>query len=258
MRDAQPAGSRRLHEPSSRSVAMRAASSGVRRAPHSAAGSMPSASRSPISRNSSAHFLAREHVIGDDAMPVRSRRASAKLPAAFRSRSRGGAPSISSRPCAPGTDAGIFVRRASRRDCAGIRRRAAHGWKSHRPAGRARRRPPASCRRVRARHPRREFSSLPAGMQRRERRVRLDGQLIERQMLGRFGERPLKLDSPSLAASAAAAHRSDRTSSARRRRARSATASSASRAVCRRPSSASARSSSACTPSETRLTPAER
>ena len=38
----------------------------------------------------------------------------------------------------------------------------------------------------------------------------------------------------------------------------SATASSASRAVCVRPSAASAASSSACTPSETRLTPAAR
>ena len=95
-------------------------------------------------------------------------------------------------------------------------------------------------------------------VQRVERRLRLDGELIERQMLGRFGDGALEFGCPLLPASAAAARRSDRTNSARTLCRAMATASSASCAVCSRPSSFSEASSSACTPSETRLTPAAR
>ncbi len=101
------------------------------------------------------HFLARQHVVGDEAMPFVLDAREPCLRAFF---GRGGMPvavDIEAGQCL--VDHGRPARcrhiraRANKRDCAGIRRPAARDWKSRRPAARAPRRPPASCRKAPAR-----------------------------------------------------------------------------------------------------------
>src|SRR5712671_4916863 len=86
------------------------------------------------------------------------------------------------------------------------------------------------------------------GMQAEERRLRLDRQLIERQMLGRLRDRETEFGRPHpWCLIGAGVDQVERIAIER-----------ASRAECRRPSAFSEASSSAWTPSDTRLTPATR
>ena len=133
----------------------------ARPAPDSAAGSMPSASRSPISKNSSARSSRVEPIVGDDAVaagfdphqpgfgPFLGRDGVAN-----RRRGRSGHARRGRCRHIPG--------RANTPDCAGIPRRVGRGWRSRRPAGRPARRPPASRRRARAPVSSSGVGSLPA------------------------------------------------------------------------------------------------
>ena len=170
----------------------------ARQAPHSAAGSMPSVSRRPISRNSSARSSLLRTSSVTTPWPLASTAhqpglgplfGGDRVPACRRYRAGHARPDRCRH----------IPRRASTPDYAGIPRRPARDWRSRRPAAHARAQ--TSC--VTSYSARAVASSgvfsLPAACRPKNGVLLLDGELIERQMLGGFRDRELQFVAPTSA-----------------------------------------------------------
>ena len=99
---------------------------------------------------------------------------------------------------------------------------------------------------------------LAGRVQAEERRLRLDGELVEREMVGRHGDRRFELGAPGVERLRRARIDQIEGEARKGRSARARRARRASATLWMRPSAFSAASSSDCTPSERRLTPAAR
>ena len=229
------------------------------RSPVSAASrsrSMPSVSRRPISSASSASSARVSAVVFDDAVPAGLHQRRPALRIALR---HGGLPravgddaAVRSRP-----DAGVLaVAPVEQVVPALLARRGVVGdlvGRQARALGHLLRQLVEGARRLAIGH-----DELAARMQLGERRALLDGELVERQMRCPRAPAPRRAPRARRPWSGPAAHRSDRTRSDRMCGARPRSPRALPPTVCSRPSARSCTSSSDCTPSDTRLTPAAR
>ena len=172
-------------------------------------------------------------------------------PGACRRRAAGTTPPTRRRPDrAPAT---------SRGGCGATAARAARSWRPRRAAGRRRANAARACWNIAATASSSGRASRPARAQRSERRPALDGQRVRRDVIGRERDRARRPRAASRRATGRGRRTSDRSTRCRTppRAPRARTAGPAA-ASWLRPSAASSRSSNACTPIDSRLTPAPR